>query len=79
MGAGPGIEECSFPEGNKDTKGHIGSINLIRGNMGSMLLQGRRQFAAIIVAPIMLQPLKYSRNREVATKRRCPLKQHTFR
>lgn len=76
MGAGPGIEECSFPEGNKETKGHIGSINLIRGNMGSILRQGRRPFAAFIVAPIMLQPLKYSRNREVVTKRRCPLKQH---
>lgn len=76
MGAGSGIEECSFPEGNKETKGHIGSINLTRGNMGSMLLQGRRPFATFIVATIMLLPLKYSRNREVVTKRRCPLKQH---
>ena len=76
MGAGQGIEECSFPEGNKDTKGHIGSINLIRGNMGSMLW-GWRPFAAFIVAPIMHQPLKYSRNREAVTKRRCPLLHHT--
>ena len=72
MGADSGIEECSCPEGNKDTKGHFGSINLIRGNMGNMLW-GRRQFAAFIEAPIMHQPLKYSRNREAVTKQRCPL------
>ena len=70
-----GIEEYSCPEDDKDTKGHIGSINLIRGNMGSML-RGRKPFAAFIVVPIMHRPLKYSRNREVVTKRRCPLQQH---
>jgi hypothetical protein len=53
-------------------KGHFGSIDLIRGNMGSMLW-GLRPFGAFIVVTIMPQPLKYSRNREAVTKRRWPL------